>query len=44
MRRVVVAIISLLVLLGAAVVASYLFLVSAVADRASRAVPADTAL
>ena len=44
MRRVVVATTSLLVLLGALVVASYLLLLSAVADRASRAVPADTAL
>lgn len=44
MRRVVVATTSLLVLIGMAVVASYLFLFSAVADRASRAVPADTAL
>jgi hypothetical protein len=44
MRRVVVASTSLLVLLGLAVVASYLFLFSAAADRASRAVPADTAL
>ena len=44
MRRVVVAITSLLVLLGTAVVASYLLLFSAVADRASRAVPADAAL
>lgn len=44
MRRVVVASTSVLVLLGAAVVASYLFLFSAVADRAARAAPADTAL
>ncbi len=44
MRRVVVASTSLLVALSLAVVASYLFLFSAVADRASRAVPADTAL
>lgn len=44
MRRLVVALTSLLVVVGAAVVASYLLLFSAVADRASRAVPADTAL
>jgi hypothetical protein len=44
MRRVVVATTSLLVVVGAVVVASYLLLLSAVADRASRAVPADTAL
>ncbi|MEP7040641.1 MAG: DUF3352 domain-containing protein [Chloroflexota bacterium] len=44
MRRVVVASTSLLVLLGGAVVVSYLLLFSAVTDRASRAVPADTAL
>jgi Protein of unknown function (DUF3352) len=44
MRRLVVATTALLVMVGAAVVASYLLLFSAVADRASRAVPADTAL
>jgi len=43
-RRVVVAITALLVTLGGAVIVSYLFLFSAVADRASRAAPADTAL
>jgi hypothetical protein len=44
MRRLVVATTALLVMVGAAVVAGYLLLFSAVADRASRAVPADTAL
>jgi hypothetical protein len=44
MRRVVVAITALLVTLGGAVVVSYLLLFSAVADRAARAVPADTAI
>jgi hypothetical protein len=43
-RRVVVAITALLVTLGGAVIVSYLFLFSASADRASRAVPADAAL
>ena len=44
MRRVVVAVTALLVTLGGAVVVSYLLLFSAVADRAARAVPADTAI
>jgi hypothetical protein len=44
MRRVVVALTALLVALGGAVVISYLLLFSAVADRASRAAPADTAI
>ena len=44
MRRLVVASTTLLALLGAAVVASYLFLFAAVSDRASRAVPAEAAL
>jgi hypothetical protein len=44
MRRVVVAVTALLVTLGGAVVVSYLLLFSAVADRAARAVPADTAV
>ena len=44
MRRLVVASTTLLALLGAAVVASYLFLFAAVSDRAARAVPADAAL
>ena len=43
MRRAVVAVTSLLVALGAAVVISYLLLFSAVADRAAQATPADTA-
>ena len=43
MRRAVVAVTSLLVALGAAVVISYLLLFSAVADRAAKATPADTA-
>jgi hypothetical protein len=43
-RRVVVAVTGLLVTLGAAVVVGYLLLFSAVADRAARAVPADTAV
>jgi len=43
-RRLVVAITALLVMLGGAVVVSYLLLFSAVADRASRAAPGDTAL
>jgi Protein of unknown function (DUF3352) len=42
-RRAVVAVTSLLVTLGAAVVISYLLLFSAVADRAARAAPADSA-
>ncbi|MEO8251265.1 MAG: DUF3352 domain-containing protein [Chloroflexota bacterium] len=44
MRRLVVASTALLVMLGVAVVFGYLLLFSAVADRAARAVPADTAL
>ena len=44
MRRVVVAATGLLVTLGAAVVVGYLLLFSVVADRAARAVPADTAV
>ena len=44
MRRVVVAITALLVVLSGAVVVGYLLLFSAVADRAARATPADTAL
>jgi hypothetical protein len=44
MRRLVVAVTALLVTLGGAVVVSYLLLFSAVADRAARAAPADTAL
>lgn len=44
MRRAVVAVTSLLVTLGAAVVITYLLLFSAVADRAARATPADTAV
>ena len=44
MRRVVVAITALLVMLAGAVIIGYLLLFSAVADRASRAAPADTAL
>jgi hypothetical protein len=44
MRRVVVAVTVLLVTLGGAVVVSYLLLFSAVADRAARAVPGDTAI
>jgi len=44
MRRVVVAVTALLVMLGGAVVVGYLLLFSAVADRASQAAPADTAL
>jgi hypothetical protein len=44
MRRLVVAATALLVTLAAAVVVGYLLLFSAVADRASRAAPADTAL
>lgn len=44
MRRVVVAVTALLVALGGAVVVSYLLLFSAVADRAARAAPADTAI
>jgi hypothetical protein len=44
MRRLVVAVTALLVTLGGVVVVSYLLLFSVVADRASRAVPADTAL
>lgn len=44
MRRVVVAVTALLVTLGGAVVVSYLLLFAAVADRAARAVPADTAI
>ena len=44
MRRLVVAITALLVALGGAVVVGYLLLFSAVADRASRAAPADTAI
>jgi hypothetical protein len=43
-RRVVVAVTTLLVVVGAAVVVGYLLLFSAVADRAARATPADTAL
>jgi hypothetical protein len=44
MRRLVVASTALLVLVGAAVVASYLLLFSAVQDRAARAAPGDSAL
>ena len=44
MRRAVVAVTSLLVTLGAAVVIGYLLLFSAVADRAAQAAPADTAI
>ncbi len=44
MRRLVVAVTALLVALGGAVVVGYLLLFSAVADRASRAAPADTAI
>jgi hypothetical protein len=44
MRRVVVAVTALLVTLVGAVVVSYLLIFSAVADRAARAVPADTAI
>ncbi len=44
MRRLVVALTALLVMVGAAVVVGYLILFSAVADRASRAAPADTAV
>ncbi|MEO8639033.1 MAG: DUF3352 domain-containing protein, partial [Chloroflexota bacterium] len=44
MRRVVVAATALLVALGGAVVVGYLLLFSAVADRAARAAPSDTAL
>ena len=44
MRRVVVAVTAVLVTLGGAVVVSYLLLFSAVADRAARAAPADTAI
>ncbi|MEX2136516.1 MAG: DUF3352 domain-containing protein [Chloroflexota bacterium] len=44
MRRLVVAVTALLVTLGGAVVVGYLLLLSAVADRASRAAPADTAI
>jgi hypothetical protein len=44
MRRVVVALTTLLVVIGGAVVGGYLILFSDVADRASRAAPADTAL
>jgi hypothetical protein len=44
MRRLVVASTTLLVVLGAAVVGSYLLLFSALQDRASRAAPGDTAL
>ena len=44
MRRLVVATTALLVMVGAAVVVGYLLLFSAVADRASRAVPADATL
>lgn len=44
MRRLVVASTALLVALGAAVIAGYLLLFSAVSDRASRAMPGDTAL
>ncbi|MBA3689628.1 MAG: DUF3352 domain-containing protein [Chloroflexi bacterium] len=44
MRRVVVAVTALFVALGGAVVVGYLLLFSALADRAARAAPADTAL
>jgi hypothetical protein len=44
MRRLVVASTALLVLVGAAAVASYLLLFSAVQDRAARAAPGDSAL
>ena len=44
MRRVVVAVTAVLVTLGGAVVVSYLLLFAAVADRAARAAPADTAI
>lgn len=44
MRRLVVATTALLVMVGVAVIAGYLLLFSAVADRASRAAPAETAL
>ncbi len=44
MRRLVVAGTSVLVMLGVAVVATYLLLFAAATDRAARAAPADTAL
>lgn len=44
MRRLVVALTALLAMAGAAVVASYLLLFSAAADRAARAAPSDTVL
>lgn len=44
MRRLVVAVTALLVTLGGVVVVGYLLLFSAVADRAARAAPTDTAL